>query len=300
MMFSRHRWLLPALAILLAASACTTVTNDLLQRVGTALLFLTDTDLGPQSVTDPDGTIQAVEWELTRADLDLGDGSPIADMLFGDTCTYTDTVFVSPTAEGSCSSGLVIGADDDTPVSVTLHLEFTMTVRRARPFEFQTADDDIDEVPNGEDICPLVPDPGQEDENSDGQGDACSVRDPVSGVLLPDTDGDGWPDFIDNCIWEPNPDQSDTMGGSVSGVPDGIGDACTEQTAAVSTPPEGIELGPIELTDLQFRVTYLTVDFLSQIAVLNCNWEAGSCDLDPEQIRFCANSSFANAVSGCP
>jgi len=302
MMSSRHRWLLPALAILLAAAACTTFTNDLLQEVGTTVLLMTDTDLRPQSTTDPDGTIQVVEWELTQADLDLGDGSPVADMLFADACRYTDTVFVSPTSQGRCSGGLVIGTNEDAPISATLTLTFTMTVRRAKHDLLTPWDDeDTDEVRNEIDLCPYVRNPDQEDENSDGLGDACSVRDPVSGTLLPDTDGDGWPDFIDNCIWEPNQDQADTMGVGADGIADGIGDRCEEQSADVALHDSTeivLVLTPFELTQLQRQITYLTVDFRSQNSLRNC-WDGSPCELTEDAIRFCVNTSFPNAVGGC-
>jgi hypothetical protein len=299
MMSSRHRWLTPALAILLAAVACTTVTNDFLQEVGTTKLFVTDTDLQPQSITDQDEPIQVAEWELLTADLEL-DGSPtVADMLFEDTCRFTDTVYTSPTPEGRCSSGLVVGANEDTSISATLTMTFNMWVRRAEPVLLSPEGDyDTDEVTNQADICPYIRNPDQEDENSDGLGDACVVRDPVSGVLLPDADGDGWPDILDNCVWTPNPAQTDA-GVGTGGIPDGIGDACTEQLVTVSTPPLGIQRS-VELTQLQYQVTYLTVDFLSGSSLINCDWESGSCELDPSQVQVCINDSFSSAARGCP
>ena len=42
----------------------------------------------------------------------------------------------------------------------------------------------------------------------------------------PDADGDGRPDVIDNCPFEPNPDQLDRGGIGGGSAPDGIGDAC--------------------------------------------------------------------------
>ncbi len=40
-----------------------------------------------------------------------------------------------------------------------------------------------------------------------------------------DTDGDGIPDTLDNCVWTPNPDQADSNG-------NGFGDACDKETSA--------------------------------------------------------------------
>jgi hypothetical protein len=298
----RHLRSLPALALLLAATACTTVSNDLLQEVGTTVLFLTDTDLQAQSAADPEEPIQVAEWSLSEATLFLDDAPDGADLLFGEPCNYTDTVYVSPNAEGLCASGLVVGADESTAITVTLTLNFTMQVRRAKPVLLShTGDFDIDEIPNQADICPYAWDPGQEDENSDGLGDACALLDPVTGASLADTDGDGWPDLFDNCVWEPNPDQADTTGaGADDNILDGIGDACIEQQATVSVPPDGITLGPIELTQLQGRLNYLTVDFLSGSSLVSCNWEAGICELNPEQVRFCVRESLSSAGNGCP
>lgn len=71
-------------------------------------------------------------------------------------------------------------------------------------------DRDEDSVMNYDDNCPMNYNPGQEDDDADGIGNACEP---------PDFDADGIEDALDNCPLNANANQLDTDS-------DGMGDAC--------------------------------------------------------------------------
>jgi hypothetical protein len=290
----RHRTWLAVILLLLGAAACTE-TNEYLIEIGVTQLRLLDGDLKAQSVTDPNGTIQAIDWTITEATLTV-DGEEI-DLLFDETeCFFTDTVYVPPQAEGKCASGTILGSvDEEDSISAHVNLKFQMIVRRAEPVDIAsdpTGDFEGDGVPNAADICPFAHDPSQEEH--DGNGVACTTIDPGTGVTLPDADGDGWEDAFDNCIWYPNPDQADA-----NRIPDGIGDRCPEQTASVSGAGAIIEIDrPIDIPLQRNEFNYLVVDFNTNASLSQCSWsdgDGGSCAFDQADVDVCVN----NATIGC-
>lgn len=98
------------------------------------------------------------------------------------------------------------GGDDigDTPYVIDANNRDNYPLMNPHGF-----DGDNDGIPDTEDNCPLIPNPEQEDADSDELGDACD----------PDDDNDGIPDEEDNCPYDSNPRQEDFD-------QDGLGDIC--------------------------------------------------------------------------
>jgi hypothetical protein len=118
--------------------------------------------------------------------------------------------------EGDFPSGREIARYDTASgaASSAYELDFPVLGLDVVPGSARAVDTDSDLLPDGEDNCPRVRNPLQEDSDGNGIGDACELPPPP-----PDQDGDGVPDPYDNCPVDPNADQRDSDG-------NGTGDAC--------------------------------------------------------------------------
>jgi cysteine-rich repeat protein len=87
-------------------------------------------------------------------------------------------------------------------------------------------DTDSDGIPDASDNCPLDPNPLQENNDSDSEGDVCDT----------DDDNDSVDDLSDNCPLDANPLQEDT-----DVPPDGDGDACDTPFAPLTFSDSGTD-----------------------------------------------------------
>jgi len=287
----RGRTLVALLGLGVLTLACSS-ESDLLTAVGTGRVLFVDPGLQVQRIKDPEPPVQYASWGIRRADY-IGPEGEIYHLRAGDRCFTIDratTLF--PLTDGKCEAGLAFESRDEE-IPIRLDVKFTMEVRRAKPVDLPPGDDyDGDGIPNSTDPCPLLAPITER-----GGIEDCSVV--INGEVVADHDGDGVVDALDNCVYIPNEDQEDTA----DAIPDGIGDACVTQRARValdgSVEMELPVLGPQLLAQPFLSAAFFIVDTASS-RVLDCDWDAGRCALDADEVRFCIKTDALGAALGCP
>ena len=116
-----------------------------------------------------------------------------------------------PLVESDSDGDGIADADDNCPAVANPGQEDTNGAGRGDACD---PDDDNDTVADADDNCPAIENAGQEDADGDGLGDAC---DDDAVVTDTDTDEDGIPDAEDNCPDVANPLQEDTNGAGTRG-----------------------------------------------------------------------------------
>ncbi len=109
-------------------------------------------------------------------------------------------------------------------------------------------DSDLDGVPDQQDNCLSMANPGQEDLDGDGFGDICDNCPDESDPGQEDVDADGLGAACDNCPNVANPDQTDTDG-------DGIGDACENALCECSLSPDSTTVSRGQTFGFSFTLT---------------------------------------------
>ncbi len=290
---SRLALLILSLGLILTSPACDETDQQVVTEIGTAVLAMSSPGLGSQFIKDPDRQMQVAVFNVTRAMLTLPDGTQV-DLRADAKCTMVDTAVQTTTTRNRCRSGIVVGTTPE-PGEALLDISFQMEVRRAEPVDLPPDEDfDGDTYLNGVDTCPLVPNPRQ-------MVDKCSTVG-LGGFFLGNADGDSTADEFDNCIWIPNNDQTNTMGANLAfGVDDLIGDACTEEIAVVEDNGSTILRFPDEIIafeSLRRQPTFVVVG-IDHNDALDCDFAAGTCQLNRDAVRFCATTNPLIADLGC-
>ncbi|MFH1723799.1 MAG: thrombospondin type 3 repeat-containing protein [Elusimicrobiota bacterium] len=161
-------------------------------------------------------------WRLCVRDEATGDEAElvITDWAYDSALTYQveyvaigvpwsgeppETIDIQELADGDYT--MRVEADDGGNPKVSASKEFSKNGQSA--IVLSESDTDGDGIDDESDNCPLIANPGQEDNDGDAQGDVCD----------PDDDNDDVDDGADNCPLAANPDQADNDS-------DAQGDAC--------------------------------------------------------------------------
>ncbi len=292
------------LVLLACAISCDEIEDDIIEvgllQIHPVQPVQTVPVLGEES-------IQQAVWMIPEASIQF---PQIAhDLATSDDCIFQQSYISLSTGSGECLLGAAV---EVSPSPVTGVLSFTaeMALSRVRQVDVSPGGDlDDDGVLNDDDNCPMVANPEQEtvvDGFGEEIGAACAfdtsggIGDPV---YFRDHELDEVPDIADNCPYHPNPGQENTPDESLPpGFPsDGIGDACTD-TATASVSGQALFSMDIDVDPYvqERRRMLLVLDFGADLSGLDCDWIAGTCDLDPTSIRACVLNDRLAAALGCP
>lgn len=175
---------------------------------GEDLRFISNIELGPATATNPTNTPHTVTATVEENDAAVVGATVTFTVLSG---PHAGTTGTGVTGIAGTATFTYTGTAAGTDTIEASYTDSEGTLQRSNTVTktWIVVDGDGDGVPDDEDNCPTVPNPGQADGDGDDIGDACD----------PDRDGDGVPNASDNCPDVPNPSQADSDF-------DGIGDAC--------------------------------------------------------------------------
>ena len=278
------------LAGLLAASACETVEEPFPAQ--SALnVDVTFSAIGTQFSPPP--IPQVVIWSIQEASASQitgfdGDYS----FLRAAPCFYPLNIASPLTLNRACRvSGLTLTQGVERTAVLRFRISSMELRRAARPDLRLGVDPDGDGFPNGADNCAIVPNPlvGEETEqpdvNNDGVGDACSILDSATppAPTIPDSDLDGVPNALDNCLFYSNP-----LAVGETTQPDSdrdlIGDACA-RIAPVILPQGGMTVAcDVEFTTRASIPSLFRLDFARE-GVLTCDSGFTGCAIDGSKLE---------------
>ncbi len=267
--------------LLLAAAACSTA-DEIFPPTGSLRLTLRNASLAFQNSSST--TTQLARWTVEAASAEVS-GEPAPFSFLGlAPCVFTDTpLHVFDLTQSCRGSGLILGTESERDVTLRARISHMELRRAGRPDLPAGGDSDGDGVANGQDNCPIVPNPpqspgeSQPDVNGDGIGDACSKLDAAMQPTLPDQDLDGVEDVLDICLWVPDADQEDAD-------LDRIGDACQE-VAPVFLAGGAIAVEcQVQFTPQASTLNVYVLAFDEGTAV-HCDGSFTGCTLDPAAVK---------------
>lgn len=275
---------------LLAASACETVEEPFPSQ---SALNVDVTYTGLASQFAPLPAPQVVLWSIEEASASEITGfEGEYSFLRAAPCFYPLNITSLLTLGRACRvSGLTLTQGVERTAVLRFRISSMELRLAARPDLRQGVDPDADGFANGDDNCPIVPNPlvdeetEQPDVNNDGVGDACSILDTADppAPTIPDYDLDGVANGRDNCLWYPNP-----LVGEETTQPDAdrdaIGDACA-RIAPVILPPGGLTVTcDVEFTTRPSVPSVFRLDFATE-GVLTCDAGFTGCTIDGTKLQ---------------